>query len=190
MRLNGKWSQEIHVMTRGNRLHDPRADRLWVGLRTKITQEEHGPMASWKNILGLFLLESMLRGGMSHRGNNDSRSILWETIQLTSEQRMWPFLTDVKKQSSCQNVECSSTNRTDATFGLSLFFYINSRMQSSYLVQDTTVSHHSSLRVHVLIGPLSFDGHNPLYVSGNDDLPDQLGRQILSECKHVDIAVV
>lgn len=99
MRLNGEWSQEIHLMTRGNILHDPRADRLWVGLRTKITQEEeHGPMASWKNILGLFLLESKLRGGMSHRGNNDRRPILWETIQLTSEQRTWPFLTDTENK--------------------------------------------------------------------------------------------
>lgn len=94
------------------------------------------------------------------------------------------------KQSSCQNVESSSTNKTDATFKLSLFLYINSRRLSSYLVQDTTVSHHSSLRVHVLVGPLSFDGHDPLNLSGDDHLPDQLGRQVLSECKHVDIAVV
>lgn len=99
MRLNGEWSQEIHWMMRGNILHDPPAQRLWVGLWTKITQEEeHSPMASWKNILGLFLLEPMLRGGMSNRGNNDRRPILWETIQLTSEQRMWPFLTDVENK--------------------------------------------------------------------------------------------
>lgn len=85
------------------------------------------------------------------------------------------------KQSSCQNVDYSSTLKTDAAFSPSLFFYGNSRMLCSYLVQDTTVPHHSSLRVHVLIGPLSFDGHNLLYLSGDDDLPDQLGGQVLSE---------
>lgn len=35
MRLNGERSQEIYVMTRGKILHDPPADRLRVGLRTK-----------------------------------------------------------------------------------------------------------------------------------------------------------
>lgn len=61
------------------------------------------------------------------------------------------------KQRSCQNMVYSSANKTDAIFKLALFFYIPSSMQTSYLVKDTTVSHHSSLRVHMLIWPLSFD---------------------------------
>lgn len=61
------------------------------------------------------------------------------------------------KQRSCQNMVYSSASKTDAIFKLSLFFYIPSNIQTSYLVKDTTVSHYSSLRVHVLIWPLSFD---------------------------------
>lgn len=85
------------------------------------------------------------------------------------------------KQRLCQKLVYSSANKTDAIVKLSLLFYLPSNMQTSYLVKDTAVSHHSSLRVHVLVWPLPLDGHNPLYLCGDDDLPDQLGRQILSE---------
>lgn len=85
------------------------------------------------------------------------------------------------KHRICQKLLYSSANKTDAIFKLSLFFYIPSNMQTSYLVKDAAVSHHSPLRVHMLIWPLSLHGHNPLYLCGDDDLPDQLGRQILSE---------
>lgn len=78
---------------------------------------------------------------------------------------------------SCQNIELFQIRRMPSSN--SLFVYIPSNMQTSYLVEDTTVSHHSSLRVHVLVWPLSFDGHDPLRLGRDDDLPDQLGGQIL-----------
>lgn len=39
----------------------------------------------------------------------------------------------------------------------------------------------------MLIGPFPFDRDNPLYLGRDDDLPDQLGRQILSTQKHPDL---
>ncbi len=55
-----------------------------------------------------------------------------------------------------------------------------------YLIEDTAVSHDSALGVHMLIGSFPFDRDNPLYLGRDDNLPDQLGRQVLSAQKHPD----
>lgn len=48
-----------------------------------------------------------------------------------------------------------------------------------YLIENTAVSHYSSLRVDMLIRPFPFDRDNPLYFHWNDNFPDLLSGQVL-----------
>lgn len=48
-----------------------------------------------------------------------------------------------------------------------------------YLIENTAVSHYSSLRVDMLIRPFPFDRDNPLYLHWNDNFPDLLSGQVL-----------
>lgn len=57
----------------------------------------------------------------------------------------------------------------------------NSGKCRQYLVEHTSITHHSALGMNMFIGTLSFDSHDLLHLSGDDHLPDQLCRQILKK---------
>lgn len=99
------------------------------------------------------------------------------------------FLTEVGNREVATTSTKSKSNDRISKFSQHSFqtaALVRFKGNLSYLIEDTTVSHYSALGVHMLVGPFPFDRDNPLHLSRDDNLPDQLGRQVLSAQKHPD----